>query len=245
MGGGGVERKSGRAAPRGAREDRLLRVPALAAGERAIGGARGRVAGEGGGSRRPRPRGGCCGRAVPGPQRPRHPAPQRSRALRAGPVAGGGTRALPHRAHRPGAHRRRLRRRASRRARRPTWPASSPSCAPRSNGCVRGRRPPRRPGCGSTRRPSRPFRPHAGVGEIAQGFEASGRIGVSRAESVRLEQRAREPRRALALRGVHGRPRLDRSARAPPRRRRAAGHGHPGPRHRSSRPRWGGSGTPR
>jgi len=32
-----------------------------------------------------------------------------------------------------------------------------------------------------------PLQPHAGVGEIAQGFEASGRIGVSRAESVRLE----------------------------------------------------------
>src|SRR5512137_140251 len=32
-----------------------------------------------------------------------------------------------------------------------------------------------------------PLRPHAGVGEIAQGFEAAGRIGLSRAESVRLE----------------------------------------------------------
>jgi len=32
-----------------------------------------------------------------------------------------------------------------------------------------------------------PLRPHADVGEIAQGFEAAGRIGLSRAESVRLE----------------------------------------------------------
>jgi hypothetical protein len=32
-----------------------------------------------------------------------------------------------------------------------------------------------------------PLQPHAGVGAIAQGFEATGRIGVTRAESVRLE----------------------------------------------------------